>query len=105
EAAPADAADAADPRVALAQRPHRRRGAIGRVVVDEDDLPVDAVEPALQPRDQQRNIGPLVEGGNHDGELGGRASRGARARRRLAFDQYPVHTPTHIPTEVSPLPG
>ena len=84
KAAPPDAADAAHAPVRLADRARGRRGAVGRVVVDENDLPVDAGERARELLHQQRNVVALLERRNDDAQLRAPgASRRPPARRAL----------------------
>ena len=71
-------------RVGRADRARRRRGAVGRIVVDEDDFPVDAGERARELLDQQRNVVALLEGRNDDAQLG----RGTRRAGRLRSERW-----------------
>ena len=85
EAAPADAADAAYAAVVFADGARGGGGAVRRIVVDENNLPVAGREKPRQPLDQDRNIGVLVEGRHDDGEFGRRAHGRDRVRvRRVA---------------------
>src|SRR6516165_12074041 len=70
EAAPSDAADAADAGIAGGDLLGDLRSCIRRVVVDDDELPGDAGKSSLHGVDQMRNVVALVEGRNDDGELG-----------------------------------
>ncbi len=62
QAAPSDAADTAHPAVLLRQLAHHVPGAVGRIVVDEHDLPGSRC-PArrLQPPVQHRDVVALVD--------------------------------------------
>ena len=75
EAAAADAADAAHAAVGLADGAGGGGGAIGRIIVDENDFPIARGEHVGEPLDQERNVGPLVEGRHDDGEFRRRTQR------------------------------
>ena len=70
EAAPANAAHAAHARIAFADLAGDRSGAVGRIVVDEHDLPIDTVKSVRKFLDQQRNVVVLLEGRDHDRQFG-----------------------------------
>ena len=57
EAAPADAADAAYAAVGFADGACDGGGAVWRIVVDENDLPVAGCEQPREPLDQDRDVG------------------------------------------------
>ena len=78
--APAEPADAAHAPIGGAGQPQRLDGAVGRVVVDEHDLPADAVERLRQLLQERDDVVALVEGGDDDDELG---AVGSFRRRRL----------------------
>ena len=80
QAAPADALDAAHPRVGLGHGAQRDAGVVGRVVVDEDELPVDAGQGLGDGLLQGGDVAGLVEGRDDDGEL-----RHGVADRQLAM--------------------
>lgn len=71
KSAPADATDAARAGIPLRQFLHRLPGAVGRVIVDEDDLPRDTLEGFGQSFEQHGNVVALVECRHDDGELTG----------------------------------
>ena len=52
-----------------AELPQVLGGAVGRIVIDEDGFPVDALEQLIQPFDQRADIVALVEGRDDDREL------------------------------------
>ena len=69
--------------VGLAERARHGGGAVGRIIVDEQHLPVAAGENMREPLDQDRDIGALVEGRHDDAEFGRRPNgRDRRAGRR-----------------------
>ena len=69
QAAPPDPPDAADPAILPRQLAHDLPGAVGGIVVDEDDFPGDAGERRLQPPVQLGDVVALVEGGDDDRKL------------------------------------
>ena len=81
KAAAADPLDAAHPRV-LGEASDRIGGAIGRIVVDEDHFPGNALERLFQGRDHRRHVGALVEGWDNDGQFAGHAVFLAIAKSR-----------------------
>ena len=62
QAAAADAADAAHARILLREVAHHLPGAVGRVVVDEHDLPRRRAKGRRQPLVQRGDVVALVEG-------------------------------------------
>ena len=63
-----------DGRVALARVAggdflHRRGGAVGGIVIDENGFPGDAGQRGIQPPHQFGDIAPFLEGGHDDGKL------------------------------------
>ena len=66
----------------LADLARDRRGAVGRIVVDEHDLPVDAGERARELFHQQRNVVAFLEGRNHDAQFRRRRVCAGQARAR-----------------------
>src|SRR5579883_1636302 len=70
QAAASDALKDADAAVALRHLPRELGGAIGRIVVDEQDFEIDAGEDGFQTRHQGSKVLALVKRGNHDGEFG-----------------------------------
>src|SRR6266542_4141254 len=94
EPAPGDATDAADAGIRAAHRLGDRSGAVGRIIVDEHQLPVDPVERHADPLDELRDILTLVQRRHHNGELRsaanflGRRECRRRRRRRLRAQAY-----------------
>ena len=84
QAASAHPVQALDPRVLDGDGLDLGRGAVGRVVVDEDDFPDDVGQHRLQLGDQLGDIGPLVEGGDHHRQLQARVRLGRRGAGRRA---------------------
>ena len=82
QAAPPDPPDAADAGILPRQAAHHVPGAVGGIVVDEDDFPGDAGERRLQPPEQRGDVVALVEGGDDDRKLRRRSGlrRGFGAR-------------------------
>ena len=95
ETAAADAANAAHAAVGFADRARGRRAPVRRIIVDEYHLPIVAGENAAEPRDQDRNVGFLVEGRHDDREFRRRLYHGAlvraRKRGRWARRRSPVY--------------
>jgi hypothetical protein len=56
----------ADPMIAGCHLPHRLRGPVRGVVVDEDDLPGNATECPFDSLNELADIFDLIEGGNND---------------------------------------
>ena len=84
-----DAPDAADARVALAERADVLGGAVGRIVIDKHDLPGDAAQGAVEAADQEIDIVAFVESGHDNAQfrpfLTGQIGRAGRSRlARLA---------------------
>ena len=69
--APAVAQEAAHAGIAAAKLAHGLGGAVGRVVVDEDRLPGDAGERAIELLDEPGDVLALVEGRDDDRQIGG----------------------------------
>ena len=69
QAAPPDPPDAADAGILPRQAAHHVPGAVGGIVVDEDDFPGHAGERGLQPPEQRGDVVALVEGGDDDRKL------------------------------------
>ena len=67
--AAADAPDAANSAVGFADGAGNGRRSIGGVVVDKKDFPINSDQKALQPRDENRDVRPFVQGGDDDGNL------------------------------------
>jgi hypothetical protein len=67
--APANAFEHANARIGSSLVAQQSSRAIGRVVVDEDSLPYQAFECAIQLAKQYKHIGALVVGGNDDRQL------------------------------------
>ena len=61
-----------------ARPPHHVPGAVGGIVVDEDDFPRNARKRGLEPPKKRGDIVAFVEGGNHD-----RKSRHRNGLRRV----------------------
>ena len=76
QAEPVDPPEAAHARVFARDGVGDVGGAVGRIVVDDDHFPRDAVEHGLQPLEQHRHVGRFAIGRNDDRE--GRASFGRR---------------------------
>jgi len=93
QAPPSDPANAANTRVLPCKAAHHIPGFIGGIVIDEDDLPANASERAVQPPNQRRDIVALVEGRNNDGKL--RCSNGLRRTFGPRSDGV-VHAPAYI---------
>ena len=72
QAAPTDPPDAADAGILPRQAAHDIPGAVGGIVVDEDDFKGTAGERGLQPPKQRDDVVALVEGGDDDRKLGQR---------------------------------
>ena len=70
KAAPPDAVDHAHPAIGPRQRARLVGGPIGAVVVDHDRFPVEPGQRRVDPRDHRREIFPLVERGQDDGDFG-----------------------------------
>ena len=80
-----------DARVGFVQQAQHRKRAVPAAIVDADDLPGGdaAIEHALQPLDQERQVVGLVMDGDDDGKLGppwlgggvGRGGEGLRGRQ------------------------
>ena len=66
---------ASDPVQALDPGIHRGHGlnlgrrSVGRVVIDEDDLPADITQGGLDEADEPAHIGPLIERRDNDGQF------------------------------------
>ena len=86
QAAPPDPAHAADAGIGRGDMLGHLGGAVGRIVVDDDELPVDAGKRGPQHVGQTRDVLPLVEGRNHDAELGCRARPFRWRRQALGID-------------------
>src|SRR5260370_509446 len=69
QAAAADPPDTADAGILPRQAPHQVPGAVGGIVIDEDDFKGDACERRLQPPKQRDDVVALVEGGDDDRKL------------------------------------
>ncbi len=69
QSAAPDPPDTAHPAIVPRQRADHVPGAVGRIVVDEDDFPGHARERRLQPPVQLGDVVALVEGGNDDRKL------------------------------------
>ena len=63
------------------------RRAVGGIVVDEYDFPVDAFEHRVQPLDQLGDIAAFLEGGNDNGKLGHPAGLARGSRLGLTLRQ------------------
>ncbi len=70
ETAPAEPLQAADIALLPRQRAHHFGGPVGRIVVDENDLPGNAGEHPVEALDNDRNVVALVERRDDDRELG-----------------------------------
>ena len=88
EAAAADAAHAADAAVGLAERARDGRGAVRRVIVNEQHLPFAAGQHMREPLDQNRDVGALVVGRHHDAEFRRRPRLGNRRAGRRRGRSY-----------------
>jgi len=69
EAAATYAVDEADAAVAVGVLADEFSGVVGRVVVDEEELPGEAFEGGLEAVDELRDVATLVVGGDDDGEV------------------------------------
>src|SRR5258708_29559492 len=69
---PPDAPNATDARIGNPDLLGGPGGAIGRIVVDDDELPGNIGQCSPQGVDEARNVLPLSEGRNNDAELAGR---------------------------------
>src|SRR4051812_26519495 len=69
EAAPPDPPDATDAIVLPRQFAYHLPGAIGRIVVDEDDFPGNALQRRLELAEQRADVITLVEGGDDHRKL------------------------------------
>src|SRR5258707_1186238 len=95
QAAPADPPDTADAGILPRQAPHQVPGAVGGIVIDEDDFEGNACERRLQPLKQRGDVVALVEGGDDDRKLsqcgGLRRVFGARSDGFIhAASVYPI---------------
>ena len=72
QAASSDPAHAADTGICGRDPLRCLRGAIGGIVIDDDELPSHIRQSGLEHVDEQRNVVPLIEGRNDDAELGSR---------------------------------
>jgi hypothetical protein len=86
QATPPDALEHADARIAEGDLPNRVRGAIGGVVVDEDDLPRDPAQNLVEPLHHQGHVVVLLEGGHDHREL---------ERTDTAFRRAILHLDVH----------
>ena len=93
QAAPPDPPDAANAGILPRQAAHHVPGAVGGIVVDENDFPGHAGKRSLQPVEQRGDVVALVEGGDDDRKLRGcdrpRRAFGARS------DGF-IHAPAYI---------
>src|SRR6185437_416016 len=71
QAATADPAQAAHPRVAGGDRLGGLRRAVGRIVIYEDRFPRDTLQRSVQPAHEFGDIVALIVGGKYDGQLDG----------------------------------
>jgi hypothetical protein len=69
QAAPVDPPDTADAGIAARQISHHIPGAIGRIIINEDDFPGDAGQRGLQLPQQRGDVVAFVEGGDDDRKL------------------------------------
>src|SRR5258706_10356387 len=69
QAAPSDPPDTADAGIMPRQAPYQVPGAVGGIVIDEDDFKADARERRFQPPKQRGDVVALVEGGDDDRKL------------------------------------
>src|SRR6266567_234648 len=88
------APDAADAGIFPRQAPHHIPGAVGGVVVDEDDFPGDARQRGLQPPKERGDIVALVEGRDDDRKL--RQTRSLRRVLRSRSDGF-IHAASVYP--------
>ena len=84
EPAATDPAQALDPRLGERQRLHRLGGAVGEIVVDDDDAPVAARQRLGDPGDLRADVVPFVERRDDDGDRA--RLRATRRRVREAGD-------------------
>jgi len=75
ETATADAPDAANARVALTELLGDGGGGIGRVVIDENELPGEPHQGQRDALYEHAYVGRFIEGGKNDGQHGGQARR------------------------------
>jgi len=64
--APSDPTQATHARVQFADGLDNSSRSVRRVVIDEDDFPVDASKRTFEPANQDRNVGSLVKCWNHN---------------------------------------
>ncbi len=84
---PADASDAANAGIGLREILRHLRRPVGRIVIDKDDLPSNALERLAYALDDQGDIGRFIEAWNDYRELGaGRRSHAMvrKVRSRLS---------------------
>ena len=86
EAATANAPDAAHPAIGFADDARHCGSSVGRIVVDENDLPIAVHGKVREALEEDCNIGPLVERRHDNAELRSGVHRRdcipGRARRR-----------------------
>jgi hypothetical protein len=65
-----------DAGVLASQFKHHLGSSVGGIVIDKDGFPRDPLKSLMNPRDQRRNVIPLVESGQDDREQGVMSWRG-----------------------------
>ena len=92
QTASSDPLDDSDTVINLADPSDDGSGLIGRVVVDEDDLPLHVTQGDVDPSDEFFDVRRLVEGRDNDGQLAGDAEGcGVVGGRQRIEGQWSAH--------------
>jgi hypothetical protein len=86
---------AGHPAIGERQRLGRRSRPVGRIVVDDDELPADASQRLIQLAGQRGEIGGLVERRRDDGEFERR--QGATGRFRRERNEFGLQSSSFAP--------